>query len=105
MTDVQQSPVIETKKAMEEVAYDDIATYRRKLASYDRHQLEDIYLHIDREAHPERYKAVVEELRRRGCVDDADVLLRGKLEEALEARTGMLGPVALVPVREQQRQP
>lgn len=64
VTDVTQSPVVETKKAMEEVAYDDIATYRRKLAGYDRRQLEDIYLHINKEAHPERFKAVVEELRR-----------------------------------------
>ena len=64
VTDVAQSPVTETKKAMEEIAFDDIETYRRKLSGYDRHQIEDIYLHIDREAHPERFAAVVEALRR-----------------------------------------
>ena len=38
-------------------------------------------------------------------VDDADVLLRGQLQEALEPGARMLGPVALVAVRQQQRQP
>ena len=38
------------------------------------------------------------------AVRDADVLLRGELEEALEPRARVLGPVALVAVREQQRQ-
>ena len=47
----------------------------------------------------------VEVLRRGGAVRDADVLLRGELEEALEPRARVLGAVALVAVREQQRQP
>jgi hypothetical protein len=47
----------------------------------------------------------VEVLGRGRAVDDADVLLRGELHEALEARTGMLGPVALVAVREEQGEP
>ena len=47
----------------------------------------------------------VEVLRRGRAVGDADVLLRGELQEALEPRGGVLGPVALVAVREQQRQP
>jgi len=66
VTDQAQSPAIETTKTVvEESVSDDIATYRRKLSGYDRHQLEDIYLHIEREAHPERFAAVLEELRRR----------------------------------------
>src|SRR5579859_2586360 len=46
----------------------------------------------------------MEVLRRRRAVGDANVLLRGQLEKALEAGARMLGPVALVAVREQQRQ-
>src|SRR5258707_13918321 len=47
----------------------------------------------------------MEDLRRRRAVRDADVLLRALLQEALEPRTRVLGPVALVAVREKQRQP
>ena len=47
----------------------------------------------------------VEVLRGGRAVDDADVLLRGELQEALEPRARVLGPVALVAVREQERQP
>ena len=47
----------------------------------------------------------VEVLRGGGRVDDADVLLGGELEEALQPRARVLGPVALVAVRKQQRQP
>ena len=43
-------------------------------------------------------------LARRRAVRDADVLLRGELEESLEARARMLGAVALVSVRQQERQ-
>src|SRR5207342_1615777 len=46
----------------------------------------------------------MEELARGRAVDDADVVLRRELEEALEARARVLGPVALVAVRQQQRQ-
>src|SRR5439155_26187408 len=46
----------------------------------------------------------MEVLRRRRAVRDADVLLRRELEEPLEARARVLGPVALVAVRQQQRQ-
>ena len=38
-------------------------------------------------------------------VRDADVLLRGELQEALEAGARVLGAVALVAVRQEQRQP
>ena len=47
----------------------------------------------------------VEVLAGGGAVDDADVLLRGHLHEPLDARARMLGPVPLVAVREQQREP
>ena len=46
----------------------------------------------------------MEVLRRRGRVDDADVLLGGELEEPLEARARVLRAVALVAVREEERQ-
>src|SRR5438270_9501932 len=47
----------------------------------------------------------MEVLRRRRAIGDADVLLRRQLQEALEAGARMLGAVALVAVRKQQRQP
>ena len=47
----------------------------------------------------------VEVLRRGGRVRDPDVLLRRELEEPLEPRARVLGPVALVPVREQDGEP
>src|SRR5262245_15956020 len=47
----------------------------------------------------------VEVLGSRRTVDDADVLLRCELHETLEAGARMLGPVALVPMWEQQGQP
>ena len=47
----------------------------------------------------------VEVLRGGRRVDDADVLLGGRLEEPLEPRARVLRPVALVAVREQERQP
>ncbi len=47
----------------------------------------------------------VEELARGGAVRDPDVVLRSLLEEALEPRARVLGPVALVAMREQERQP
>src|SRR5205085_7110706 len=47
----------------------------------------------------------VEELAGRRAVRDPDVLLRRKLEEALEAPARVLGPVALVAVRQEERQP
>ena len=46
----------------------------------------------------------MEVLCRGGAVDDADVLLRGELEKALQARARMFRPIALVAVREQKRQ-
>ena len=46
----------------------------------------------------------VEVLRRRREVRDADVALGGELQEALQARAGVLGARALVAVRQQQRQ-
>ena len=46
----------------------------------------------------------VEVLGGRRAVRDADVLLRGELEEALQARARVLGPVPLVAVREEQGQ-
>ena len=46
----------------------------------------------------------VEVLRRRREVRDADVALGGELQEALQARRGVLGARALVAVRQQQRQ-
>src|SRR5207342_1026874 len=46
----------------------------------------------------------MEELARGRAVDDADVVLRRELEEALEARARVLGPVAFVAVRQQERQ-
>ena len=47
----------------------------------------------------------MEELRGRRAVRDADVLLRAELEEPLEPRARVLGPVALVAVRQEERQP
>ena len=47
----------------------------------------------------------VEVLRRRRAVRDADVLLRGELEEPLEPRARVLGAVPLVAVRQQEREP
>ena len=47
----------------------------------------------------------VEVLRGGRAVGDPDVLLRRELQEALQPRARVLGPVALVAVREQQRQP
>src|SRR5262249_2917592 len=46
----------------------------------------------------------MEVLGGRRAVRDPEVFLRRELEEALEAGTGVLGPVALVAVRQQQRQ-
>ena len=46
----------------------------------------------------------VEVLRRRGCVDDPDVLLCGQLEKPLEACARMLRSVALVAVRKKKRE-
>ena len=46
----------------------------------------------------------VEVLRRRRRVRDSQVALGGEREEALEAGGGVLGPRALVAVREQQRE-
>jgi hypothetical protein len=46
----------------------------------------------------------MEVLRGRRAVRDADVLLRAELQEALEPGTRVLGSIALVPVREQERQ-
>src|SRR5258708_22235805 len=47
----------------------------------------------------------MEVLRRRRGDGDADVAVGAQLQEALEPRTGMLRPLALVAVRQQQRQP
>ena len=47
----------------------------------------------------------MEELRGGRAVDDADVVLGGELEEALEPRARVLRAVALVAVREQEREP
>src|SRR4051794_2982704 len=47
----------------------------------------------------------MEVLRGRRAVGDADVLLRSELQESLETCARVLGTVALVPVRQQQRQP
>lgn len=58
------SPVA-TKSALEESVTDDTATYRKKLASYSNEQLEDIFLHIDRDLHKDRFVCVVEELKKR----------------------------------------
>ena len=65
-----------------------------------------------RRHHDERARGRVERLAaeqmevlgRGRHVGDADVLLGGELEEALELRARVLGAVALVAVREQQRQ-
>ena len=47
----------------------------------------------------------MEELRRGGAVRDSDVVLRSLLEEPLEPGARVLGPVSLVTVRQQQREP
>ena len=47
----------------------------------------------------------VEDLRRRGRHADLDVVLGAQLQEALEARRGVLRPLALVAVRQQHHQP
>ena len=47
----------------------------------------------------------VEELTGGCAVRNADVVLRRELEEALEAGARMLGPVSLVSVREEKREP
>ena len=47
----------------------------------------------------------MEVLGRGRAVDDADVLLRTELQEALQPRARMLRAVALVAVREQKREP
>src|SRR6188508_2684277 len=44
----------------------------------------------------------MEELRRGGWIDDPDVVLRGRLEEALESGAGVLWAVSLVAVREEE---
>ena len=46
----------------------------------------------------------VEVLGGGGAVGDPQVLLRGQLQEPLEPGAGVLGPVSLVPVRQQERQ-
>src|SRR5205807_1204011 len=46
----------------------------------------------------------MEVLRRRRAVRDADVLLRGELQEALESRARMLRAVSFIAVREQERE-
>ena len=46
----------------------------------------------------------VEHLRRRRGHADLHVVLGAQLQEALEARRGMLGTLALVAVRQEQRQ-
>ena len=47
----------------------------------------------------------MEVLRARGAVRNPDVVLRAELEEALEPGAGVLRAVALVAVRQEQRQP
>ena len=47
----------------------------------------------------------VEVVRGRAAVGDADVVLGRRLQEALDAGRGVLGPVALVAVRQQQGEP
>jgi hypothetical protein len=47
----------------------------------------------------------VEELRGRGEVADLDVVLGAVRQEALEPRARVLGPLALVPVRQEQHEP
>ena len=47
----------------------------------------------------------VVELRRRRDVGDAEVVVGRELQEALEPRRGVLRPVALVAVRQEQREP
>src|SRR5262249_33667199 len=44
----------------------------------------------------------VEQLRGRGQVADLDVVARGELEEALDARTRVLGTLALVAMRQEE---
>src|SRR4029453_505192 len=46
----------------------------------------------------------MEVLRRRRAVDDADVDIGRRLQEALGTRTRMLGSLAFVPVREQEHE-
>ncbi len=46
----------------------------------------------------------MEVLGRGGAVGDADVVVGGELQEALEACAGVLGPLALVAVRQQEHQ-
>ena len=46
----------------------------------------------------------VEILRRGRAVGDAQIILGGELQEALQPRAGMLRPLALVAVRQQQHQ-
>lgn len=61
----EEETSVVTKSALEESVSDDIATYQKKLASYSLQQLEDIYFHLDKDSHPDRYLALCEELRKR----------------------------------------
>jgi len=62
---IEEEAAVVAKSALEESVSDDIATYHKKLASYTLQQLEDIYFHLDKESHPDRYQALCEELRKR----------------------------------------
>jgi len=61
----EETRSVEKRSVLQESMADNIETYRNKLGKYTVAQLEDIYLHLNREAHPQRFAALVEELRRR----------------------------------------
>ena len=64
------------------------------LRRHDDERLDEVALHLAAQD--------VKILRRSRQVADLDVVLRAGLEEALEARAGMLRPLAFVAVRQEQ---
>lgn len=58
-------PTPVSHEILEESLSDDLGTYRSKLKDYTIEQLEDIFLQIDREEFPERFTALIEELKTR----------------------------------------
>jgi hypothetical protein len=67
---------------------------QQALGRHDHQRLAEGALHLAAQG--------VEVLRRGGQVADLDVVLGAELQEALEVGAGVLGPLALVAVRQQQ---
>ncbi len=59
------NPVPVAQNVLNEDYSDDVPTYSKKLKTYKLDELEDIFLHIDKELYPEKYTALIEELKSR----------------------------------------